>query len=242
MRFLTYNVQAGIGTRGATDYIFKAHHQVIDTAQKQRTLKNIGMFIKDFDIVCLQEVDLGGRRAGYKSQVEYLQKISELPYAIDQTNRIVGRSSRHGNAILSRYPIENIVDHKLPSRIPGRGKLMCEISGHTIINTHLSLRDKVQAEQLAFISSALANNSRIIMCGDLNCRAAAPHLRTFADANDLNIITGQHTVSYPSWAPRRDLDHILVSQSLGHVKADTIDVRYSDHLPVQMDIDSDLFE
>ena len=237
MKFLSYNIQAGIGTRGTADYIFKAHHQFIDTARKRKTLRNIGKLLRGYDIVCLQEVDLGGRRAGYKSQVDYLSEIAGLPHIAHQTNRIVGRSSRHGNAILSRFPIEDIGDHKLPSRIPGRGKLICKIEDLTIINTHLSLRDKVQAEQLDFVGGFIGKQDRIIMSGDLNCRASAPHLETFADSQNLNIITGQHTLTYPSWSPRRDLDHILVSQALGPVKAKVLDVTFSDHLPVAANLD-----
>ena len=237
MKILTYNIQAGIGTRSVSDYVLKAHHQLIDTPAKRRTLTNIGKFIRDFDIVCLQEVDLGGRRSGFKSQLARIMEVSGLAYSAEQTNRIVGRSSRHGNAILSRFPIKNIGDNKLPSRIPGRGKLLCKISGLTVINTHLSLRDAVQAEQLDFIETYLQDSAPVVMCGDLNCRAHAPHLEAFAQRNDLNVITGQHSLSYPSWNARRDLDHILVSQSLGPMKAKAINTQLSDHLPVCAEFD-----
>lgn len=237
MKVLTYNIQAGIGTRTVRDYLLKAHHQIMDTAAKRKTLKNIGQFIAGFDVVCLQEVDLGGRRAGFKSQVEYLQKVSGLEFAVDQTNRIVGQSSRHGNAVLSRFPIDMIQDHKLPSRIPGRGTLICKIEGLTVVNTHLSLRDAVQAAQLDFIGSVLERADPVMFCGDLNCRAGAPHLESFAADHDFNIITGPQTMSYPSWNPRRDLDHILTSQSLGPIKAHAEDVTFSDHLPVSAEFD-----
>lgn len=237
MKVLTYNIQAGIGTGALRDYVLKAHHQIIDTQKKRRTLKRLGKFIGDYDIICLQEVDLGGRRSGYRSQIEHLQAASGLEYAAVQVNRTVGRSSIHGNAILSRYPIETIGDHKLPSRIPGRGKLICRIMDLTVINTHLSLRDNVQAGQLSFIETFLDNSETVIMCGDLNCRAHAPHLENFALENDLNIITGPHTLSYPSWRPRRDLDHILASKSLGPLKAKVLDVGHSDHLPVSVEFD-----
>ena len=73
MKVLTYNIQAGIGTGALRDYVLKAHHQVVDTRKKRKTLDRIGKFISNYDIVCLQEVDLGGRRSGYESQIERLQ-------------------------------------------------------------------------------------------------------------------------------------------------------------------------
>lgn len=232
MKILSYNIQAGIGTGAVRDYLLKAHHQVMNTAAKRKTLANIGAFIKDYDIVCLQEVDLGGRRAGFASQVDDLREVSGFEYAADQTNRIVGRASRHGNAVFSRFPIETIEDHKLPSRIPGRGTLICNIEGLTVVNTHLSLRDAVQAHQLTYIGGVIGQTSPAVLCGDLNCRAGAPHLTGFAEAYDFNILTGPQTLSYPSWRPRRDLDHILTSKSLGPIKAKTQSVTFSDHLPV----------
>ena len=43
--------------------------------------------------------------------------------------------------------------------------------------------------------------------------------------------------TYPSWQPQRAIDHILVSQSLTAGVAEVLDVTYSDHCPVALDIE-----
>jgi len=40
--------------------------------------------------------------------------------------------------------------------------------------------------------------------------------------------------TYPSWAPRRNIDHILVSDSLTVEQASVLDYPLSDHLPISM--------
>lgn len=236
VKILSYNIQAAIGSKKASDYITKSHRQFFNVRAKQKTLKNIGKFIAAFDVVCLQEVDLGGRRSGYESQLGALQKHSGLQYVEAQINRQVGRTSIHGNAILSRFKMTEIGDHKLPSRVPGRGKLICKIGDTHFVNTHLSLDRKTQEQQLSFIKDTISGFKKVIITGDLNCQSHAPHLESFAQDLGLSIMTTPQHKTYPSWAPRQGLDHIIASQgfSLGKVKSHK--VMFSDHLPVSIDI------
>ncbi len=238
MKILSYNIQAGIGTKRPSDYITKGHHQFFHSDAKTQTLEDIAAFIADFDIVCLQEVDLGGRRSGFTSQLGILQSASGLTHAVCQTNRVIGRTSIHGNAILSRHKIYDVSDHKLPSRIPGRGTIVCRIGDLSVINTHLSLLAKTQTEQLAYISSALPEFDRLVLTGDLNCTSHAPHLEDFAARNDLNILTTPSHKTFPAWRPKEGLDHILVSEGFGPIKAKVHAVVNSDHRPVSITLPS----
>ena len=43
---------------------------------------------------------------------------------------------------------------------------------------------------------------------------------------------GLHT--FPSWQPSRQLDHILVSSSIGVEQVEVLDYAFSDHLPIAM--------
>lgn len=234
MRMLTYNIQAAIGAVRTSDYIFKGHRQLLNVKAKNKTLKNIAGFIADFDIVCLQEIDLGGRRSGFKSQLDILKSLSGLEHCVEQTNRIIGRTSVHGNAVLSRYEISGYADHKLPSRIPGRGALFCQIQDINIINTHLSLNKNTQFEQMSFINDLIERERATIMVGDLNCRSSAPHLTEFSQMADLKVLTNTQHKSYPAWRPRHDLDHIISSPSLNPEAVKVHDVRFSDHRPVSV--------
>ena len=238
MRILTFNMQAGIASQSTRDLVLGFRRQLRDSPRKRANLDKIARFIKDFDIVCLQEVDLGGRRSGGISQLPRLTELSGLPHAAVQTNRIVGKVSVHGNAILSRYPITNIIDRKLPGRVPGRGKIICEIEGLTIINTHLSLSLNSQSQQLNFIETDIKDRTSVVLCGDFNLRAASPILTKFAQQSGLNILTNMSHKTHPSWAPKRDLDHILMSQNMSAQKPEVHSVKISDHLPVSVTLNT----
>jgi endonuclease/exonuclease/phosphatase family metal-dependent hydrolase len=43
--------------------------------------------------------------------------------------------------------------------------------------------------------------------------------------------------TYPSWQPQRAIDHILVSETLLAGTAEVLDVTYSDHCPVALEIE-----
>jgi hypothetical protein len=159
MKLLTWNIQAGIGTKRYRDYLFHAHRQVIHTAAKTAILREIAREITPYDVVCLQEVDLGGRRAGYRSQIELIAAASGHGFVAVQQNRVIPGVSRHGNAILSRWPLEIVEDLKLPGRVAGRGCLIVDVAGPQRLRVaclHLSLGAADQAAQLAVIARGLA--------------------------------------------------------------------------------------
>ena len=107
MKLLTWNIQAGIGTSRVLDYLIHAHRQVLHTPSKTIALRNIARVIAPYDVVCLQEIDLGGRRAGFRSQLDVLVALSGHAHIAVQHNRTVPGISRHGNAILSRWPLSS---------------------------------------------------------------------------------------------------------------------------------------
>lgn len=237
MKLLSYNIQACIGSRHYGDYLFGIRKQIAHSPVKDRTLKEIGRFISGFDIVCLQELDLGGRRGGFSSQFDALKKISGFRFGAAQTTRIIPGVSQHGNAIFSRYPIDEVEEYQLPGRTKGRGLLVCTIKGHTIANTHLSLYAKMQVKQLELICDLLRGREKTILAGDFNCRSTRPLIQNFAARSELDLVTGNSTKTYPSWKPTADLDHIFASRSISYQKPEVLDVRLSDHLPVQTEFD-----
>lgn len=238
MKLLTYNIQAGIGTNKASDYGTRLHRQVVHTKPKRRILNSIAKMIADYDCVCLQEVDLGGLRAGFNDQGHFLQSESGLPHYISQENRRVPIVSRHGNAIISRFEIDDIKDLKLPGSVRGRGALIATIESKpktTVVCTHLSLGPSDQQEQLEFIGENLPKSGRVIVCGDLNCAANSPILRSFCERFDLKQLTTAHHESYPSWAPKMAIDHILSNiPPVSKVEVVPLNRPLSDHCPIKV--------
>jgi len=236
LRLLSYNIQACIGSRHYSDYLVGIRNQVANSPAKDKTLKKIAKFISGFDIVCLQELDLGGRRSGFLSQFDALQELSGFRHGAAQTTRIISGISHHGNAILSRHPILETDEHALPGRMKGRGLLVCQIQDYTVANTHLSLNAKTQMDQLDLIRKVLKGRENTILAGDFNCRSSRPWLQEFSEMSGLKMITDSSNHTYPSWNPKTDIDHIFASRSLAFTNTRVGDVRLSDHLPVMTEI------
>lgn len=234
MNLLTWNIQAAIGTKRYRDYLLGAHRQLLHTPAKAATLEQIAQTIAPYDLVCLQEVDLGGRRAGFRSQADDIAAASGHAYATVQENRRVPGISRHGNAILSRVPLGAVRDLKLPGRFAGRGCLVAEVEGETpmrVICLHLSLGPLDQAIQLAAVAAALEGAGAWAAIGDFNCAAHSAPLRAFCRLTE-GRAPAAAPPTYPAWRPRHDYDHMIVGggASLSHYRSEP--VALSDHLPL----------
>jgi endonuclease/exonuclease/phosphatase family metal-dependent hydrolase len=232
MTLLTWNIQAGIGTSRMLEYLIHAHRQIVHTPSKTVALRNIARVIAPYDLVCLQEIDLGGRRAGFRSQLDVLTALSGHAHIAVQHNRTVPGISRHGNAILSRWPLTNIHDLKLPGRIGGRGCVIADVAGPAPMRVaclHLSLGAAAQAQQLASIAERLRDAPAWVAMGDFNCTATSAPMQGFCTMTGGTLPTPA-PCTYPSWRPRHDYDHIVGSPGLPLVRNGPLTARLSDHL------------
>ena len=240
IKILTYNIQAGIGTTSFGQYLSKIHHQLFDSVAKTHTLNRIAKFISEYDVVCLQEVDLGGRRSGYSNQVDRIAAKSGHSHISMQENRVVGKISRHGNAVLSHIAQDEFSDIKLPGSKPGRGAVISRITASShplyIVNVHLSLGQADQMKQVQHIAQCVPDGARVIVCGDFNCTSTSKPVLFLEQALNVKCRTQPGDKSYPSWKPRRDFDHILSSVSLVSEAAIVQPVLYSDHRPVSLTV------
>jgi endonuclease/exonuclease/phosphatase family metal-dependent hydrolase len=104
--------------------------------------------------------------------------------------------SRHGNAILSRHPLSNMRDLKLPGRVPGRGCLIATVEADKrfdVACVHLSLGRRDQALQLEFLSRHLPRNGRWVVMGDFNCSQHASPVEAFLENGCRHIPTGSRS-------------------------------------------------
>lgn len=237
MKIVSYNIQAAIASDSYLSYVSRLHRQVMPSPVKATVLKNIADYINDFDVVCLQEVDLGGFRNGYKNQVEQFLAYTTFEHYVCQTNRIVGRLSVHGNLILSKIPLQEVVNTHLPSRIKGRGILAASVQmpfGEMVVaNVHLSLGMLDQFKQIRFIRETLKPYDNVCLMGDFNCTHDAEQLHLLKDFGYVHL--NGNTATYPSWKPKQALDHIFVKGSLKG-QAEVAQFSASDHLPVIVEI------
>jgi len=232
MRILSYNIQAAINSRSYLSYTWQWHRQILPGAAKRKTLARIAAYISAFDLVCLQEIDLGGLRNGFRNHVEQLRELTGHPYALAQTNRRLGKLSLHGNLILSKQPLREVLNQPLPSRIPGRGVLAAAVEttrGELVVaNVHLSLGALDQHRQLRFIRGRLAAWENVLITGDYNCTPEAPQLRILHEHGYRRL--GDTSPTFPSWKPQKALDHAFLKGKL-HARSFVGNERDSDHLP-----------
>ena len=94
---------------------------------------------------------------------------------------------------------------------------------------HLALGTKTQVEQLGYIQNLVADARHVVIMGDLNNQAKYLLTKTpLADINFQSVDPMLHT--FPSWQPRRGLDHILVRESLNLNKVAVLNTPISDHI------------
>lgn len=232
MRILSYNIQAAIHSTSYLSYTWQWPRQILPNRAKDANLARIADFINGFDVVCLQEIELGGLRNGFKSQAEQLLAMTDFRHAAFQTNRRLSRLSLHGNLILSKQAANVVLDTPLPGQIRGRGIIAIEQGGIVVATTHLSLGKLDQYRQLRFIRDKLKPFPRALLTGDLNCERHAPALTILTDHG--YRLLGDNTPTFPSWKPKKSLDHALGKGV--HATSRVIAFSGSDHLPLDIRI------
>lgn len=156
--------------------------------------------LRDADVILLSEMDLGMARSGNEHTVREMAAALEMNYAFaveflelskgekEEREHYPGENEwgYHGNAILCRYPLQNLRMLRLPgidkwyghfqNRLGGRNALLADIDimGQrlTLCSTHLESGGRDGATRLMqgkLIIEALPENP-VILGGDLNAR------------------------------------------------------------------------
>ena len=236
LRLLSYNIQSGLTTRKYSQYLTRSWKHLVPVPSRMSNLDGIARILADYDLVGLQEVDAGSLRSGFVNQVKYLADQAGFAHVFDQSNRKIGMISQHGNAVLSRVRPDAIAEHKLPG-LPGRGVLDVRFGSgpdalHVLI-LHMALGRRGRLRQIGFLAERVADYRHVILMGDLNCDSDSPEMAVLVETARLREpASGLHT--FPSWQPSRQLDHILVSSSIGVEQVEVLDYAFSDHLPIAM--------
>lgn len=239
LRVLSYNIQAGISCSRYRHYVTHSWKHVLPFEGRQLNLDAIARFLSDFHIVGLQEVDAGSLRSNYINQTEYLARKADFANWYAQTNRNLGHLGKHSLGLLTRMKPWKVSGHRLPGLIPGRGAMLSWYGGKdsTLVVgvLHLSLGRKARYQQIEFLAQVVDEHPYVILLGDFNCRTDSAEFKVLLRETQLHS-PEQELHTYPSWLPKRGLDHILVSPNLQLQSAEVIDFKYSDHLPIAVEI------
>ncbi|WP_371738543.1 endonuclease/exonuclease/phosphatase family protein [Alcanivorax quisquiliarum] len=238
LKLLSFNIQAGIGTSKFSDYITGSWKHLVAHPESVDNIQRIAEVLREYDMVALQEVDGGSLRSKFLNQLVHLASLADFPFWHQQLNRNLGRLGQFSNGLLSRVVPYHVEDHRLPG-LPGRGAFIVKY-GHpamplVVVGVHLALGGKHRNAQLAYLSKLLREYRYVVIMGDFNCLPEQLLNSPLAEL-DLRLMDGEHR-TYPSWAPEKHLDHILVSSGLQAVQTEVLEsCLLSDHLPVATEI------
>ena len=236
LRILTYNIHKGIGG-------------VDRRYDLDRVAETVAHY--DPDIAFLQEVDNGVPRSKFDFQVEKLADQMGFPTWAYQNNVRLTRG-HYGNAILTRYPIQEQwnVDLTIPLKKRRRAlvaKVHIHLGGHErtvfLCNLHLGLagferviqlRKLMDWEKLRLLhpeTPAIVGGDFNDIWGSLSRRVMIPH--GFQSAT-------RQSLTFPAIMPVRGLDAIyyrghveFYDAFVGHTK---LSRQASDHLPLIADL------
>lgn len=219
LRIATYNLHSGIGL----DRRFRP----------QRILDVIAEL--DADIIAMQEVL--SPVFGFDVH-EHLRAETGFHLATMATMQLAGGT--FGNAVLSRWPILDLVEHGLTvGRLEPRGALDATLGRDKrelrVIATHLGLRGRERSEQLARLLTIVKSAAEIptVLAGDFNItRARARALRAYAE----HFGKADALATFPAIAPVLPLDRIFAVSGASIVDVEVHRSRRariaSDHLPL----------
>jgi endonuclease/exonuclease/phosphatase family metal-dependent hydrolase len=239
LRLLSYNIQIGITTRRYRQYLTHSWKHVLHHPQRFNNLDRIAQLMSEYDLVGVQEADAGSARSGFVNITEYLANAAGFPYWDDQTNRRIGQFARHSLGVLSRYKPSGITEHKLPGRLPGRGAMAVRFGDGeeslVVLIVHLALSRRGRLSQLDYLSDLINDYRHVVLMGDMNCRSDSQEIELLVNKTLMTEpLHGLHT--FPSWRPKRNIDHILVTPTVEVGRAEVLNYPLSDHLPISMEV------
>ena len=163
LRLISYNIQAGASTARYREYLTGSWQHVLPHPNKRRNLNAVAELVTAFDIVALQEADGGSLRSGFNNQVQYLAELAQFPWWSHQANRNVAALAASSNGLLSRVEPSEVVDHKLPGAIPGRGALAVRYGtprqGLLVVIAHLALTRNARRKQCHYLAELIGEIS-----------------------------------------------------------------------------------
>jgi len=240
LKLLSYNIQVGIPTRKYRHYLTHSWKHVLPFPQRRNNLDRIAEFVSDFDIVGLLELDSGSIRSEFIHQPEYVAEKAGLPYCYSRINRNLGVVAQHSLAVLSRYEACDVIEHRLPSTIPGRGALEVHFGDPSdplvVVLVHLSLSARARRRQLRYIAGLIKDYRNAVVMGDMNSELHSQEIRELLASTGLSQPMNVG-LTYPSWRPKMAFDHILVTPDIKSGESEVFAINHSDHLPVAMEVD-----
>jgi endonuclease/exonuclease/phosphatase family metal-dependent hydrolase len=227
VRLVTFNIHHGtVGRRGR-----------VDPDQLGEVCASF-----DADVLCLQEVDVGTYRTRGADLPAIVGRATRMDHAFGASRWFPG--GRYGNAVLVRGDIATWTVARLP-RVPSWHRwqerrtalevdAVLEDGPLRVVGTHLAVPKAINGVQLALLlRRAAAGPSPVAVLGDLNRSLGS--VGPMAEAAGLAVVP--HGPTFPAGAPRRIIDHALLSDELVVTGVEVRSTAMSDHAALLVDVE-----
>lgn len=242
MRLLLYNIRYAVGGGASMHVPLPGAGYILGN---QNALGEITAFIKsvDPDIVGLIEVDTGSIRSRRVNQAETIAAALgmntsyQIKYGAKSFNQMLPIIRKQGNAFLAAPRVHGETFHYFDTGIK-RLIIELEMANFAVFLVHLSLKYRHRHLQLRRLHDLIeATEKPVIVAGDFNTFWGGNEIYLFMRAAGLKSANVASLPSYPSRAPRKELDFILYQEGIEVIGFDIPQIRYSDHLPLVCDFE-----
>lgn len=242
MRLLLYNIRYAVGGGASTRMSIPGAGYVLGN---QAVLPEISRFIKsvDPDVVGLIEVDTGSIRSRNVNQAESIaahlgmNTSYETKYGEKSFNQMLPIVRKQGNAFMAAPRVHGERFHYFDTGIK-RLIIELEMDDYAIFLVHLSLKYRHRHLQLRRLYDLIEVTEKpVVVAGDFNTFWGENEIYLFMKAAGLRSANKDSLPTYPSRAPRKELDFILYQDGINVTNFEIPDVRLSDHLPLVCDFE-----
>ncbi len=242
MRLLLYNIRYAVGGGASMHVPLPGAGYVLGN---QTVLPEITRFIKsvDPDVVGLIEVDTGSIRSRKVNQAESIaadlgmNTSYETKYGDRSLNQMLPIVRKQGNAFMAAPRVHGERFHYFDTGIK-RLIIELEMDDFAIFLVHLSLKYRHRHLQLRRLYDLIEETTKpVIVAGDFNTFWGENEIYLFMKAAGLTSANVENLPTYPSRAPRKELDFILYQEGIRVANFEVPDVKHSDHLPLVCDFE-----
>ena len=225
MRVLAYNVKHGRGNDGN-----------VDLERTARVIRRLNP-----DVVALQEIDQKATRSGNADEAQKLAELTGLKYhAFGRFMDFQGGA--YGMAIISRYPLSDVTNLRLPDGAEPRTSLIATVGTpqpFRLASVHFYANEQERIAQSTALLEFLDKRQGLpcVIAGDFNSKPESPVLKRFAEWHI--PAKGDDHLTFSSDKPRIEIDFILYRPDTAFVvrEIDVIDEPVaSDHRPLTVDL------
>ena len=242
MRLLLYNIRYAVGGGASMHMPLPGAGYVLGN---KSVLPDITKFIKsvDPDVVGLIEVDTGSIRSRKVNQAEKIaadlgmNTSYETKYGSKSLNKLLPIIRKQGNAFLAASRVHGEKFHYFDTGIK-RLIIELEMGQFAIFLVHLSLKYRHRHLQLRKLYDLINDTEKpVIVAGDFNTFWGEDEIYLFTKAAGLTSANTDSIPTYPSRAPRKELDFILYQQGIEVTAFEVPQVKFSDHHPLVCDFE-----